>query len=430
MTYEEAIRWLDEQRYSKIFLGLDTIRRLMELLGNPQKKMKYVHIAGTNGKGSTAACMDAVLRKAGYRTGLMTSPYLVHFEEKIRVDGNPIDRESLIRLTEKTAACVEKVRAEGMDPTPFEIQTAVAFQYFLQEKCRIVVLEVGLGGRLDSTNVIDSSEVSLITSLSMEHQNFLGDSIEKIAGEKAGIIKEGGTVICHPQCPEAMAVIRECCEKRKARLLVPDPEKIRQKEADFEGQNFEIEGRGDYRLGLAGDYQVMNAAAVVMAADILTEKGFPVPDRAVREGLASVRWPGRFELVHKDPVILIDGAHNPGGVEALGRSLKKLCPEGKITFVAGVLADKEYLSMIRTVEPLARRFITVTPDNARALPASELAARLKEDGYEAVCVDSLEEAADLCLAMPAEETICVFGSLYYVGKMREYLTRKRGKDKE
>lgn len=428
MTYEEALRWLDEQRYSKVFLGLDTIRRLMELLGNPQKKMKYVHIAGTNGKGSTAACMDSILRRAGLKTGLMTSPYLVNFEEKIRVDGEGIDRESLIALTEKTAACVEKVREEGMDPTPFEIQTAVAFQYFLQEKCQIVVLEVGLGGRLDSTNVIDQSEVSLITSLSMEHQNFLGDTIEKIAGEKAGIIKEGGTVICHPQCPEAMAVIRDTCRERKARLLVADPEKIRQTRADFEGQNFEIEGRGNYRLGLAGDYQTMNAAAVVMAADILAEKGFNISEQAIREGLASVRWPGRFELVHRNPRILVDGAHNPGGVKALGRSLEKLCPEGGITFVAGVLADKEYLTMIRTVEPLAKRFITVTPDNARALPAAALAECLQKDGYEAVSVNSLEEAADMCLTMPEEEIICVFGSLYYVGKMREYLTRKRKGD--
>lgn len=424
LTYEESLAFLNAPVYSQTRPGLAPVTELMHELGDPQDGLKYVHIAGTNGKGSTASFIERILREAGYRTGLYTSPYLMRFTERMRVCGQEISKDDLTRLTTKVKDAVDRITAQGHTaPTIFEMVTAVAFLFFREQKCDIIVLEVGMGGRLDATNIIKESEISVITAIDFDHMNFLGDTIGEIAYEKAGIIRNNGIVISFPQRADAEKVLREVCAEENAGLYIADPGPVLL-EANIRGQRFRLADGREFHISLLGSYQIRNAAVAVLAMDLLTARGWRLTPDSLARGLENARWPGRFELMSTNPMILVDGAHNPNGVEALARGLRTLFPGRKFTFIAGVLADKDYTSMLRVVEPLASRFLTVTPDSERALAASELAQDLRADGFKAVSFRSVSAAAETALSEYPDEIICAFGSLYFIGDIRRVFLDK------
>jgi len=402
--------------------GLDRSRRLLSALGDPQKELRFVHIAGTNGKGSTAAMLASILTAAGYRTGLYTSPHLLRYGERFRVDGAEIPEGALSALLEEARPALS---AMGEKPSEFELLTALACLYFRGQGCEIVVWEVGLGGRLDPTNVIDPPECAVVTNIGLEHTEFLGDTVEKIAGEKAGIIKPGCPVVCQSQSPEAEAVVRKRCARLNCGLTITAPALLGPGSADLDGQSFSYRWRQSLRLGLLGPFQLRNAAAALDAVDALRRRGWTVPEDAVRRGLADARWPGRFEVLEKDPPVIVDGAHNPDGVAALAECLEQYFPHGNVTFVMGVMADKDYRAMAARVAPYAREFVTVTPDSARALTAEALAADIRDRlGLPTAAEPSVEDGVRRALRERGPEgPVCVFGSLYQTGRVRALLGR-------
>lgn len=421
MTYEEALAFLNAPVYSQTRPGLGPVTELLRRLGNPQVGLRCVHITGTNGKGSTAAFIDSALREAGYLVGLYTSPFIERFTERIRVDGSEIPDEDLARLTERVKQTVGDMTAAGQTaPTIFEMVTAVAFLYFQERACDVVVLEVGMGGRLDATNVIRSSEVSVITTIDYDHMQFLGNTLTEIAHEKAGIIKPRGTVVSAPQRPEAAAVLRETAAERGADLTFVDTDSIEVLSSDISGQRYRFDGT-EISIAKLGTYQIENSAVAYTALKKLQSGGWALTDAQILAGLKNAAWAGRLEVVGRNPLMIIDGAHNPNGVEGLTKSLKQLFPGRKLIFVAGVLADKDYMKMFRMVEPLAKRFLTVTPACSRALAADALADCLRQDGMEAVSYDSIPAAVEAAKAAGPDEIVVCFGSLYYIGDVRLYL---------
>lgn len=419
MTGQEAAERIHQEAWTGRKPGLSRTRELLERVGNPHEKLKYVHIAGTNGKGSTAAMIASALTAAGLRTGLFTSPHLWDFRERFRVDGRPIPDGTLGRITGRVLRA-----ARGMaDPaTEFELMTAVGMLYFLESACDIVVLEVGLGGRLDSTNVIPPPEAAVITNIGLEHTAVLGNTLALIAGEKAGILKPGCEAVLYRQSREAEAVVERICGERGVPLTRTAPETLELLSSGPEGQSFLYRGQGPYRLSLPGEYQRCNAAAALEALWVLRRRGWSVPEEAVAAGLARAAWPGRMELARRSPDVLLDGGHNPQCMEALARSLRELYPGKKLIFLLGVLADKDYSSMAGELLPLAREFFTVTPDSERAMPAGELADHLRGRGARATPCGTVREGLDRALAAAGpRDTVCVCGSLYMIGAARRLL---------
>lgn len=380
-------------------------------------------MAGTNGKGSVCAMLAEILTRAGYRTGLYTSPHLFRIHERMKVNGAEITDGELTRLAEQVKPLAEQMPDQ---PTEFERITAMALLYFYQKGCDVVVLEVGLGGRLDSTNVIGPPDAAVITHLALEHTAVLGDTLAQIAGEKAGIIKPGAEVILAGQSGEAEAVVRRACAERGCSLRLTDPAVQTLLSRDLEGQTFDYRERKALRLRLLGEYQAQNAAVALDTVDALVERrGYDIPESAVRDGLAGVAWPGRFEILQKRPLVLVDGAHNPDGVRELAKCLAAYLPGRKLTMVMGVMADKDYDDMIRTVAPFAKDFVTVTPQSERALSAEALQARIQAlTGLPARCGGGVKRG--LALAMDGkgpEDAVCAFGSLYQVGEVRAWFGR-------
>jgi len=415
MTPQQAIDYIEHQGWSTTRLGLERTRELLRRLGDPQKRLRFIHVAGSNGKGSTCAMLDAILRAAGYRTGLYTSPYIQDFCERIRLDGENIPGDELARLTERV-----KAAAETMDdhPSQFELVTALGMLYFAGRGCDAVVLEVGMGGALDSTNVIDAPEVAVITNIGLEHTEYLGDTLEKIAQTKAGIIKPGCRAVCYDGAPEVTAVVRRVCEERRVPLRVADYGAVTPLSETVDGQRFLWKG-AEYRLALLGQYQLHNVATVLETVDALRDADWQIDEAAVRAGLASVTWPARMEVMGREPLFLIDGGHNPQCAEALAESLRRLLPGKKAVFLLGVLRDKDYPRMLATVLPLAREFICLTPLSDRALPARELAEYLTAQGAKATAFDDIPGGLRAALAAAgADGAVVAFGSLYLVGAIR------------
>ena len=427
MTYQEALAYISAQpRFAPRQLAegeepfnLNAIRRLLSLLGDPQKALRFVHIAGTNGKGSTTAFLSAILTEAGLRVGIYTSPYLERFTERIRIGEEEIPREDLAHHMETVRDAVARMKAHGEDiPSEFELVCAMAFLWFREREPDLVVLEVGLGGRLDATNVIDCPELAVITAIGLDHMETLGDSLERIAWEKAGIIKPGGRVLAASQGPAVDAVFRTVCWERRAALRTA-ASPVRTARPDLNGQRFDLPGFPDLHISLLGTYQIENAALAAQAALLLKDLGWPVTEAAVRRGLDRARWPGRFELLGREPAVLIDGAHNPDGAAALRRSLETYFPGKAVTFVSGVLSDKDYGAMFSAVLPLADRFYTIAPPSPRALSARDLADYLRERGGDAVPCSSVEEAVERAVRRAGPDgVVCAFGSLYYIGQVR------------
>ena len=420
-TIEETLKYLQFDNWAQSEPGLARSYELLGLLGNPEKKLHFVHIAGTNGKGSTAAMLASVLQSAGYRTGLYTSPHLLRFHERMRVNGREIDDRSLIALTNTVRAAAAQMRET---PTGFEIMTAIAFLYFVQEQCGIVALEVGLGGRMDSTNVIPAPEVCAVTNIGLEHTAILGDTLEKIAAEKCGIIKRGAHAVLFGQSEGVEAVAREKCVQEGVPLTVTAKDALERVSSSLDGQVFTYRGRGPYHLRLLGEYQLLNALTVLDICAALRARGWDrLTDEAIDAGLSAAQWPGRLELLRRHPDFIVDGAHNPQCVDALMDSLAALYGGKKLIFLTGVLRDKDWQQMLRRALPLAKAFVVITPPSARALDESELAAWLRAQGTEAVPAADTDDGVRRALSMAgADDAICSWGSLYFTGEVRRALT--------
>ncbi len=426
MTREEAIAYMEAYGRSGTQRSLKRIRELLEKLGNPQKELKFVHVAGSNGKGSTCAMLEAVLRGAGYRTGLFISPYIQNFCERIQVAGECIPGEALGRITERVRETAENMAEH---PYHFELVTAVAMLYFAERQCEITVLETGLGGLLDSTNVIDPPEVAVITNLGLEHTEVLGNTLAEIAAAKAGIIKPGSACVCYESEVEAVETVRAACGKQGVPFHLAAEAAVLPVSASLDGQVFRWQGE-TYRLGLLGAHQLRNAGTVLETIRVLRERGWRIPEEAVRTGLAETRWPARLEVLRREPPVLLDGGHNPQCAEALANSLKSLLGEERAVFLTGVLREKDYPRMMACLMPLAREFVCLSPGSSRALTGEELAAFLQKRGVRARVAKNEREGLAMALDAAGGAPLVIFGSLYLAGAVRTAYERREAEAKE
>lgn len=500
MDWNEAIALLHGANWKHTKIGLERMRDFMHALGDPQEKLRYVHIAGTNGKGSACVMTQSILTAAGFRTGLYISPHLDQFNERLSIDGQMISDADLRRLAARVRATAETL---GEEPTDFEMITAMAFCWFEEQHCALVILEVGMGGRLDATNIISFPEVCAIMHIGLDHTEFLGDTVEKVAAEKAGILKPGADCVLYHQLPGVMDVVRKrfadvnpdtadttdaaasplnadiadsrCAsgaagttdgafdiahsnhagastKSAAARLVITDPSAFTARARTIDGQVFDYRNRPELRIQLLGNYQMENAMAVLDIIDCLQRRGFGISEDAIRAGLARAVWPGRFELLSRHPLLIVDGAHNPNGVEALVDTIRAYFPDQKINFVMGVMKDKDYHTMLRLIAPYAVRFITELPDAHRALRPEQLKSEIRAyfDG-PVETADSVTAAVERAMAIAERSmdhdsidaaqarramnlagdsidegrrnhqpiTIC-FGSLYQVAEIRNY----------
>ena len=416
---DKAIEYITRRGWRESRLGLERIEELLTLLGNPHEKLKYIHVAGTNGKGSTCAMLAAIFAEAGYKTGLYTSPYINCFNERIQINGQSISDDDLAKITARVQ-CVADQMADH--PTEFELVTAVAFQYYFEQGCDIVVLEVGLGGRLDATNIIPVPEIAVITPISLDHVAELGDTIEKIAAEKGGIIKSGGTVVSSPQESNVFSVLQQLCDDNNARFELVMGHTATVTQNGVEGQCFDFRSYSNLTIQLLGGYQIQNAVVAVSVAERLFRAGWNISETDLRKGLEKAKWPARFEIIHREPWVIVDGGHNPQCVECLVDNLNTYFPGKRITFITGVMADKDYKAMFSKVIPMAERVFTVTPDNPRALDAGELAVYFYEQGVQDVkpCASVEQSVEEALEATKGEDVVCVFGSFYMAGIIRKY----------
>lgn len=415
-------------------LGLNRMKTFMDHLGNPETRLKFIHVAGTNGKGSYTALLSSILIAAGYKTGVYTSPHLTSYCERISINGTQITENELLHLTEHVKTHVDRMEDK---PTEFELLTGMALCYFAAQNCDVVLLEVGLGGRLDATNIIPSPEVAVIMNIGLDHVQMLGNTLEEIAEEKAGIVKENCTVITYPNLPEVEAVYEKTCKKRRAMWHKVNLDKMTLLSEDLSGQTFHWENNLNLNIRLLGEHQRKNAAVVLETVNILREKGWNISDQAIRSGLGEARWPARMEILSHNPLIILDGAHNEQCASALSSSLTTLLPEEKFVFLCGVLADKNYQQIMKKMMPLAREFFCITPLSDRALSASELADSLNTWGGKATPCKSVEEGLSKAMESAGNDgTVVAFGSLYLAGSVREYflkenrLCRKRKTEEE
>lgn len=419
MTYEEALTYIHSVSWKGSRPGLARITELMHRLGDPQKELKFIHIVGTNGKGSTAAMLSSVLTRAGYRTGLFTSPYILCFRERMQFCSEMIPERELAEVTDYV-----RPFAEEMDdrPTEFELITAIALVWFFRKRCELVVLEAGMGGELDSTNVIPAPEAAVFTNIGLDHTEYLGDTVEKIASTKAGILKRGcKDCVLYPNTDSVEQVIAERCAALDIPLTVPDFDDLRLTACDLSEQVFSCLDRTSLRLPLLGVHQLHNASVVLTVLDCLNARGWQIAEDAIYDGLAKVQWPGRFEVLSRQPLVLLDGGHNPQCMQALSQAVKDYLPGRKLTVLTGVLADKDYDAMYKETAPLAARFVTVTPPNPRALPAAELAAYLSRYGKPVTVCETVEEGVKAALQLAEQDgsPVLAYGSLYMAGLIRD-----------
>jgi len=424
MDYREALDWIHGLQRFGSKLGLERMRVLMELLGHPHRRVPAIHIAGTNGKGSTAAMISSILTAAGYRTGLYISPYVEDFRERIQINGVKIGEGEVARLAAELRGPVAEVaRLTGEHPTEFEVVTAMMFAHFARRPVDVAVVEVGLGGRHDATNVIEEPLLAVITRVAMDHMDRLGNTLELIAREKAGILKPGCTAVIGPNFAAALAVLLDEARALEVRVLRSEP--AVRTAVSPRGQTVRLKGLdyGELFLSLIGDHQLENVATAVTAVEALD---WGVDRRAVSQGLANVVWPARMEYAAAaGRRVLLDVAHNPNGATSLARSLQNIFPATPIVLVMGVLADKELDGMIAPLAPLAQRAVTTTPRSPRALDAASLATALSRRGLDAVAEDDIEAAVERALALAGpEDLVVVTGSFYLVGSARSYLRRR------
>lgn len=428
MDYQQSRAYIrDAEQYAGGAMDLTNIKELMKRLGNPQDQLKYIHVAGTNGKGSVIAYLYTTLMKAGYHVGRYISPSVYSYREKIETEGKPISREKFAEQTTRVAAVIEEMTAEGLaHPTPFEIETAVAFLFFAEEKCDPVILEVGMGGITDATNLITTTELAVLVPISMDHQSFLGNTISEIAEKKAGIIKPGSSVVTIGQETEALEVIKKTGAEAGADVCVADVSEAEVLEADFTGQRFCYKGE-EYTLSLAGSYQTENAVLALEALRILDERGYHTTLEQRKEGLWATRWNGRLTIIHKDPLFIVDGAHNPAAADMLEDSVRKYFKDRRLFFIMGVFKDKDYPYIIRKLCPYAEQILAIeTPDNPRALPAEELAKAIRPYNANVRAEKNIPRAVEELFEMAGKDDVILsFGSLSFIGEITRIVNTRK-----
>ncbi len=430
MNYEEAMDYLVNLTKFGFNFGLDRIRHLLAQTGNPQDKLKTIHVGGTNGKGSTSAMLSSVLKEAGYRVGVFTSPHLHSYRERIVVNGEQIPEERVAELLTRLKAVLDKMVSEGHEhPTEFEVNTAMAFLYFLEEQVDYAIIEVGLGGAIDSTNVVNPL-VSVITNVGMDHMDYLGQTLEEIARVKAGIIKDGGILVTASNRPEVIGVLEETCRERSARLVrVWDEYSWTSLESGPLGQKFALKGKlydfPQLELGLVGEHQLVNAATALAVVETLVEDcGVEVSSRDFAAGLKETRWPGRLELVR--PWLLLDGAHNLDGAESLARALEGVFRYKRLILCIGMLADKERGKVLARLAPLAYKVVVTKPNSPRAGNWQEMAGEAKKYVAEVYLEEEIPQAVDLAVSLAGPgDLVCVTGSLYMIAEARAHLIGSR-----
>ncbi|MGL5713252.1 MAG: bifunctional folylpolyglutamate synthase/dihydrofolate synthase [Paraclostridium sp.] len=431
MNYNEALTYIHESHKFGMRLGLDNIKKLLELLGNPQNNLNIIHVAGTNGKGSTCSFISTILKESGYKVGLYTSPYLETFTERIRVNGENIPEGEVARIITIIKEKIDIMVREGYSyPTEFEIVTAMAFYYYYDQSVDYVALEVGLGGRYDATNVIDNPLVSVIASISLDHTGILGDTIGKIAYEKGGIIKENSTVIVYPQRKEAKEVIKEICIEKNSTYIECNFNDINIKKCNINSQKFDCiindKQYNDLEIKLIGDHQTNNSILALTVIDFINNKNqLDISEESIKRGLIETRWPGRIEKIKEEPMFIIDGAHNEDGAKSLAKSIDKFIQGRNLTLVIGMLEDKDINSVLDILIPRFNKVITTTPDNPRAMDASILMNKIKEYNKEVVCKPNIDDAISYALEnSKIDDVIISAGSLYMIGEVRTLVKNK------
>ncbi len=422
MTYVEALAYMNGLAGFGMMLGLTRIEKLVEVLGHPEADLKIIHIAGTNGKGSVGAFLAAILRAAGYKTGRFVSPAVFDYRERIQVDGEFISKEDFARCTAQLRQACATLSAMGIEqPTQFEMDTAMAFLHFKQTGCDYVILEVGLGGRMDSTNVIRSSLMSVITSIGLDHTKVLGDTLEEIAGEKAGIIKTGQFVVTAPQADGVMEVLRRQCETAGAHLVMADVPVLETSLPDEFSQAFTYKEEEHLKINMLGLYQPKNAAVALEAAQVLRQEyGVELTKAHMARGLMEARWPGRFEILSRQPYIVVDGAHNPDGARMLAASVKRWFAGRRILLLMGVFSDKDYKNILEIMSQCGNTIITHKPEGPRGLDAGALAGEAGRYFANVINGETIKQALTVATEMAQPQDVIVsFGSLSTIAGLYE-----------
>lgn len=412
MTVKEAVAYIDNYTWSTSKMGLERTTELLDKMGNPQNSLKFVHVTGSNGKGSTCVMTESVLRAAGYKTGLFTSPYVCDFNERIQVNRVNISDVDLADITGYVAKIADAMEDH---PTQFELITAIGMEYFKRCGCDIVVLEVGMGGAMDSTNVIQNPEVCAFTNIGLEHTEYLGNTLTEIATTKGGIIKAGATVVCYDGEPEVNEVLKRISDDLADKCVFASKSELRSIDVTIDGQKFEYKG-SEYDITLLGRHQLYNASVAIEIIEALRERGYEISDTALKTGLNKAVWPARFEILRKEPLFILDGGHNPQCAQALSDTLKDILD--KAIFLTGTLKDKDYMQIASIIAPYAEKVVTVTPDNPRALPAKSYAEVFNEMGIEAVYKESVAAGVEEVLNTAEGKPVVAFGSLYMAGEIR------------
>lgn len=426
MTYETALEKIHSLLTYGSRPGLERMRELLRRLDNPQNKLQYIHVAGTNGKGSVCAVLSSVLVAAGYKTGLFISPYITDFRERIQINNQMIDKETLVSAVEETFPVLEELRGEGVIITEFEYVNALQFYIHAQAQCDIVVLETGMGGLLDCTNVINPPLGAVITRIGLDHTAVLGDTLEEIAVQKCGIIKNGSAAFTSAQYPQAMAVIEQTAERMNVPLIKGEELPVEITEASIDGSRFTLDGV-EYHLNLAGRHQIENAAlALSVLYYFRSKKMLSISEEAFMEGLEAAKNPARLELLRRDPLIVLDGAHNPNGMEALKKAVDEFLPGKPVFCVMGMLGDKDVEGAISIIKESFRRIYTTPVSNPRTMTAEELRDKLASLGADAKACNTPQAAFDKAVKAAKAENgaVLICGSLYLAGEIRPYILEK------
>lgn len=422
MNYNEALNFIHSRDKFGSRPGMERIEALCNAFDNPQDKLKFVHVAGTNGKGSTCHMIASVLKESGYKVGLFTSPFVVDFRERIQINGEMIPENDLAEVISEVKPVVEKLSKEGIEPTEFEIITVTAFLYFLKQSCDIVVLEVGLGGLLDSTNIIKKSEVSVITSISLDHTKILGDTLLKIAEQKCGIFKEGGNVVGYPQPDFAVErFIKDKAKEKNCNYYPHELSKIRLVREEIDGSTVIYAGCS-FKIPLTGKHQLYNFATAVAAINVLKQNGWNITYKSLIDGISKVKVPARTEIASHSPLTIIDGGHNAEGVDALCNTLVKFCANRKIIAVFGMMSDKDYGYAVKRLAPLCERIYTTEASNPRTLDAKSLAKEAKQYCKKVKPEPNPEKAVNKALKKAKDDdVVLVCGSLYLASDVKKFL---------
>lgn len=426
MNYDESLDYINSLMKTGKKNKTENIRKLLNLMGNPQDKLKFIHIAGTNGKGSTAAMISSVLKSAGYKAGMYVSPHIIDFRERIQINFEMIAEEKLARLTEEVKKYSDELEKENIFITYFEFITAVAFKYFYEENCDIAVLETGIGGRDDATNIIKNTLVSVITSVSIDHTDMLGDTIEEIAQHKCGIIKENSIVVSYPnQQKSVFDLIHRFAEKKNCEVIIPKIENIiYEKEKSYPGKTFIKYNNQEIKIPFTGEHQIYNFATVSGIVKALKKKNFKITDEDLKNGVESTSFPVRAEVLSQNPLVIVDGAHNKSGAEALKKVI--LSFNKKTTVIMGMFKDKDFKSAVEIISSAADEFIAVTPNYYRALPSSELIKYAEKFCQKCSAEESVISAYENALKKAGgDEALVICGSLYLASEIREYILNKK-----